>query len=309
MASAAAVLGLALLPYLVPLPEREPWPGASPFPNGEMVEACGIRWHVQVWRAGWFARGRAILLHGLGGSSFSWRYTGPALADAGFDAIAIDLPPWGYSERRKPRGDLATCLVELADRVGGPDPVAAIGHSMGASVASLLAERLGSRAFALVLVDGVPQGRRAGRGLFGLLSYPPFSRYAELFAHWRLLGRESFARSLSSAYGRPATAEEVEGYLRPLKIAGTAGAVFAFGFYGGGGGRWDQPTLLIWGREDRWVPPQVAERFLARFPSARIAWIEEAAHNPMETHPQAFHDALLGFLSESIRSQPLRREE
>lgn len=297
VASAAAIVGLALLPYLIPLPGRQPWPGESPFPNGEMVEACGTRWHVQVWRAGYFARGRALLVHGLGGSSFSWRLTGPALADAGFDAIAVDLPPWGYSERRRPEGEVTGCLIELLDRLGGPDPVVAIGHSMGASVAAALAERLRERAFALVLVDGVPGWRRAPGGAFSLVGVPPFSRYAEVFAHWRLLRREAFARSLASAYGRAPTAEEVDGYLRPLKIAGTAGAVFRFGYYGARIERLEAPTLIVWGRRDGWVPPEAAERFRARFPEARLEWIEEAGHNPMETHPREFHDRLLGFLA------------
>lgn len=304
MASAAVIVGMALLPYLIPLPGRLPWPAQSPFPNGEMVEVCGVRWHVQVWRAGSLARGRAVLLHGLGGSSFSWRFTGPALADAGFDAIAVDLPPWGYSERKRPRGVLADCLVELIDRLGGPDPVLAIGHSMGASVAAMLAERLGRRALALVLVDGVPAWRRASGGPVALLQFPPFARYAEVFAHWRLLRREAFARSLASAYGREPSAEEVEGYLRPLRIAGTAGAVFAFGLYGARVERLDLPILILWGREDRWVPPAAAERFQARFPAARIAFVDGAGHNPMETHPRPFHDRLLGFLFELGRKSP-----
>ncbi|MDW8479508.1 MAG: alpha/beta fold hydrolase [Xanthomonadales bacterium] len=103
VSSVVAIAGLALLPYVIPLPGREPWPGRSPFPDGRMVEVCGTRWHLRSWPAGIAARGRVVLIHGFGGSSFSWRLTGPAVADAGFDAIAVDLPPWGYSERRRPQ--------------------------------------------------------------------------------------------------------------------------------------------------------------------------------------------------------------
>lgn len=40
-----------------------------------------------------------ILIHGFGGSTFTWRDTLPALADAGFYAIALDLPPFGLSDK------------------------------------------------------------------------------------------------------------------------------------------------------------------------------------------------------------------
>ncbi|MDW8479509.1 MAG: alpha/beta hydrolase [Xanthomonadales bacterium] len=137
-------------------------------------------------------------------------------------------------------------------------------------------------------------------GPLAILAVPPLSRVVEHFAYRRLLAPDRFAASLASAYGRPPSAEEVEGYLRPLRIAGTTPAVLRYGAHGARVERLPREVLLIWGRQDRWVPPAVAERFRARHPEARLAWIEEAGHNPMETHPRAFHDLLLAFLRERI---------
>lgn len=43
--------------------------------------------------------GTVVLMHGFNGSCFSWRYVGPALAAAGYRAIAFDRPPFGLTQR------------------------------------------------------------------------------------------------------------------------------------------------------------------------------------------------------------------
>jgi pimeloyl-ACP methyl ester carboxylesterase len=39
-------------------------------------------------------------------------------------------------------------------------------------------------------------------------------------------------------------------------------------------------TLIIWGSEDKLVPPIYAEEFAARIPNARVELVAEAAHVP-----------------------------
>jgi pimeloyl-ACP methyl ester carboxylesterase len=40
------------------------------------------------------------------------------------------------------------------------------------------------------------------------------------------------------------------------------------------------PTLIVWGKDDRLVPPVYAEEFARRIPGARVAMIERAGHLP-----------------------------
>jgi len=40
------------------------------------------------------------------------------------------------------------------------------------------------------------------------------------------------------------------------------------------------PTLLVWGREDRLVPPVYADEFTRRIPGARVQMIDNAGHAP-----------------------------
>lgn len=300
LTSAAVLLLLApALPWLLPMPERQPLPTHSPFANGAMHEACGTRFHLRHWTPDAEVRGRVLLLHGFAGSTHSWRHTGPALAAVGYEALAVDLPPYGYGARTPPEGSLSACVAALATDRLGDAPFVAVGHSMGASVAARVAQAAGPRAAGLVLVGGgLGTGTGGGGWASRAMGFAPLARWAELAAHYRMLSPERLADTLASAYGRAPSPEELAGYRQPLLLAGTAPAVL-------GARRPDTPldparlpahVQLIWGGGDSWVPPSVGERTRARLPDARLTVIEDAAHNPMETHPESFQRLLLDYL-------------
>jgi pimeloyl-ACP methyl ester carboxylesterase len=60
------------------------------------------------------------------------------------------------------------------------------------------------------------------------------------------------------------------------------------------------PVSLIWGREDKITPPEVAVEFSHELPDAELNWIEHCGHAPMMEQPDAFNKVLKGFL-EKIR--------
>ncbi|PYM20680.1 MAG: alpha/beta hydrolase [Candidatus Rokuibacteriota bacterium] len=47
------------------------------------------------------------------------------------------------------------------------------------------------------------------------------------------------------------------------------------------------PTLFLWGRHDRFSPPERAEAYAAGLPSARIVVVEDSGHLPTLEHPAA----------------------
>jgi pimeloyl-ACP methyl ester carboxylesterase len=47
------------------------------------------------------------------------------------------------------------------------------------------------------------------------------------------------------------------------------------------------PTLLVWGKDDRILPPVYADEFTQRIPGARLQTVAEAGHAPQAEHPQA----------------------
>jgi 4,5:9,10-diseco-3-hydroxy-5,9,17-trioxoandrosta-1(10),2-diene-4-oate hydrolase len=58
------------------------------------------------------------------------------------------------------------------------------------------------------------------------------------------------------------------------------------------------PTLIIWGREDRFLPVAHGGRAAEAIPNARLHVIPEAGHVSFLDQPQAFCQAVLEFLGE-----------
>jgi pimeloyl-ACP methyl ester carboxylesterase len=62
-------------------------------------------------------------------------------------------------------------------------------------------------------------------------------------------------------------------------------------------GRLRNPTLIVWGREDRIVPLECAEAFHASIANSRLAVIDQCGHLPQFERPQEFMRALSEFFS------------
>src|SRR3984957_16741685 len=80
-----------------------------------------------------------ILLHGFPELWYSWRHQLPALADAGYHAIAPDQRGYGQSSapaalRDYDLGRLTRDVIDLGDHVGAAK-VTLVGHDFGALIA------------------------------------------------------------------------------------------------------------------------------------------------------------------------------
>ena len=103
-----------------------------------ILDAAGTRIHVAEQGA---AEGRpvALMIHGFPESWYSWRHQLPALAEAGYHAVAMDVR--GYGRSSKPTGVADYRMVcKVADVVGlvsalCADDVTVIGHDWGAPIA------------------------------------------------------------------------------------------------------------------------------------------------------------------------------
>ncbi len=56
------------------------------------------------------------------------------------------------------------------------------------------------------------------------------------------------------------------------------------------------PVSLIWGRNDKITPPEVALEFNQLLPNSELQWIDHCGHAPMMEHPQEFNRLLRRFL-------------
>ncbi len=130
-----------------------------------------------------------LMLHGFPGLWYSWRKQISVIADAGFQAVAIDKRGFGRSDRPT---DLAgySSQSQVADVLGvldyfGADQAIVMGQDFGARLTWNLASRVPERVRAAV-VFGVPYDfSRAGEGegeegleLSGVADIPPSEQFA-----------------------------------------------------------------------------------------------------------------------------------
>jgi len=252
-----------------------------------------------------------LLLHGYAGSSFSWRYWAPRLAERGH-VVAIDLK--GFGRAPKPEDGLyapdhqAELVVRLIDRYD-LRRITLIGHSLGGGVALIVALRLRDRnpdrLRRLVLVASAAYAQ----------ARPPFARLADhprtTSLGFRTLGPRRVARGVlrSIVYDRARVDDEqVRGYADPLDSREAVSALLAAARQLLPEGlerliarypELDVPTLLIWGRQDKVVPLWVGQRLERDLPDARLRVLEGCGHLPAEELPAESWALLEAFLDES----------
>ena len=286
----------ALLPCLLLLSAAVQ---AKPFENSRFETLDGVQVHVRHWPADEAATGCPVLLvHGLGGSTFSFRELAPALAAAGHPVWAIDLPAYGYSAREPFPGTAGEALGPWLQARQPGAGWCLLGHSMGTRVVGELVRRGEVEVERAVYVAGNPI--LSARELSNRERYrsPRIRRWLANLVEARYLDEDRFGKLLAKAYGRDPTAAEVDGYLAPLRTPGTALAIMTgysaeFPANPEGNELDHVPTLILWGGEDAWVKPEVADRLQAALPSARRVTIAGAGHSPMETHPEQTREAVL----------------
>ncbi len=121
-----------------------------------------------------------LLVHGFPEFWWAWRHQLPALADAGYHAVAMDLRGYGGSDKT-PRGyDPMTLSADLHGVIGalGASQATVVGHGWGATVGWTAAAQDSERGVAV-------------RGLVSVATTHP------LAAH-RLASRATLARQLAS---------------------------------------------------------------------------------------------------------------
>ena len=232
-----------------------------------------------------------LLIHGLGASTFTFRRIFPDLARR-FRVVALDLKGFGFSER--PDGDYAlstqaTLVRGVMDGLG-IEKASVLGHSMGGAVAMRLALACPGRVERLILASSASDVE-LGRRIWGAAV---MSRLLPLAAPFTLHNRRFRELSLKSGYHDPdrCAEEAIEGYMLPGRVRGYLRAL------GSTMADWrrdpslhptdiTQPTLVLWGAEDRWLPPSRGERLHKLIAGSRLALVEDGGHLFLEEQPEA----------------------
>lgn len=278
------------------------------FNNSNFTKINDISLHYRSWIAeDTNPKGKILLIHGFGGSTFSWEKIAPVLSSYGYQVVAVDVPPFGFSEKRSDlNGSIGTRAQLINEFIKYLDPETKwhlTGHSMGGAIAKAMVllnpeQFLTLNLTAPALFDSLVPGEYNVPFLFKI---PGIASFTGNIAQECFITHDRIQSMLESAYGKEPTNEQTEQYYRPLSIEGTSRAILNNARRAKEPrelniGDLRLPVLAIWGDNDTWVPYQDNKKTLELIPTYELVLIPDAGHNPMETHPEIYLQKYLEFL-------------
>lgn len=269
--------------------EGRDWPNRD---ASRFVAAGGLRWHVQVMGQGPVA----LLAHGTGAATHSWRDLAPLLARR-FTVVAPDLPGHGFTatppRRRLSLPGMAHDLAALCAKLD-VKPDIAIGHSAGAAIITRMALDRVIAPKLIVSLNGayLPFGGLAAQLFSPLAKAMTFNPLVPRLFAWR--GRDpAAAHRLLKGTGSTIDARGEALYSRLVGNSGHVAAALQMM------ANWDlhplvrdlprlkAELLLIAGSHDSAIPPDVARRVRELVPAARIELMAGVGHLAHEERPEA----------------------
>lgn len=249
-----------------------------------------------------------VMLHGSGPGASGWanfhRNIEPLVA-AGYRVLLLDCPGWSKSDSivsNGSRSDLnARCLASVLDGLGISGRVHIIGNSMGAhsTVAFALAhpDRIGK----LVLMGGGTGGPSQfvpmpteGIKLIGALYRDPtvenLKRMMNVFVYdASSLTDDLYQQRLANILARR---DHLDNFVKSLQVNPKQ-----FTDYGHRLSEIQAHTLVIWGRDDRFVPLDVGLRVIWGIPRAEMHIFNQCGHWAQWEHADKFNRMVLDFLA------------
>jgi pimeloyl-ACP methyl ester carboxylesterase len=287
--------------------------------SGRHVVAGDLKMFVQ--EAGPPTGRPVVLVHGTGAWSEIWRETMTALARVGFRAIAIDVPPFGFSE--KPSGPSAYSPDKQARRIVaaldalGLAEIVLVGHSVGGRPAVETALLAAGRIERLVLVDPALGFGDEGRAEFPQNApsclmrtffdvRPIRNALLSTVATNPLTTRAMFTSFVSNASAvtdarvnmlqQPLVVEHLtsaEGdWLQYLMVSSDRSLVSSINNLA----TLSMPVLLIWGNTDKVTPLWQGRLLQKLIPHAELSILERVGHIPYIEDADAFNKTLVEYL-------------
>lgn len=247
-----------------------------------------------------------VLIHGTSASLHTWEGWVRALRGQR-RVIRFDLPGIGLSDAWPLQTadysgeSYARFALKVLDALGVSQAVVG-GNSLGGEVAWRMAVAAPHTVKSLILVDSagpvfVPKSIPVG---FQLARMPALNWLTE-----HLLTRSLVHASLANVYGHPqrVTPDLVDRYFELSLRQGNRQALTRRlqTFVPGRGvealSTLKQPTLIIWGGQDRLIPPEVAQVFVKSMPQSQLVMHDDLGHVPHEEDPDATVRDVLAFLT------------
>lgn len=240
-----------------------------------------------------------LLLHSFDSSCLEMRRVMPLLEARGLEAYSVDILGWGFIDTANAtnvgveakREHLRAIIEQLLDG----RPALLVGSSLGAATIIDFASAHRDLIAGAVLLD--PQGfidgappvpAFAARAGLKLLRSWPLRSFGQYVAYEDIptLATDDAVRIGRVHCARPAWEDDgvewlLGGGYSVSSLVPDLDAV---------------PTLILWGRQDRVLPPaEYVPKFVRALPRAQFRWVEECGHVPHLEQPEVTADAIARF--------------
>jgi len=282
--------------------------------SGHFVQAGDVRMFVQ--EVGPLDGRPVILVHGTGAWSEIWRQTLDSLAAHGFRAIALDMPPFGFSDRppNANYGDEAQArrILGVIDALK-LDSVTLIGHSFGGRPTMTAFFLDPSHVARLVLIDvalsldTTAKAASVGWPVRAVLAPAPLRNALvsatltnPAFTARLLRGLVADTSAVTPArvsmlqqpFVREGTTVSYGEWLRPFVTTSERSPATERSRYAS----IRVPTLILWGDRDAITPISQGHDLARLVPGATFVELRAVGHIPAIEAPDVFNAALLRFL-------------
>jgi pimeloyl-ACP methyl ester carboxylesterase len=256
-----------------------------------------------------------LLLHGFGGSIGHWQHNIEFLS-AQHTVYGLDLVGWGGSRKPNIKYDIDLWVDQVYDfwQAFVGQPMILVGNSIGSLVALVAAARHPEMAVSLIMVslpdlsaeqEMIPRSiQPLVNGLKRLILNPPL-----LHTLFKVVSRPKVARKWAQiAYANPdrVTDDLIDLFLTPAQEK-EAPAAFVKIMQGMTSSNFSPnirkllpamqiPMLLLWGDDDRMIPPGTAEILIKLNPLLELVNLEAAGHCAHDEIPEIVNDRIRTWL-------------
>jgi len=241
-----------------------------------------------------------VLIHGFLSSTFSYRKLIPLLKKH-FSIIAIDLPPFGKSEKATKffysYHNMAKAVIELLERLQIKQAVI-VGHSMGGQISLYAAKQKPDLFKKIVLICSSGYMQKMPSSLIFCSYLPYFYLYVK-----RQFIRQGVWKSLCSVVHDQSLINEdmIYGYSEPFyddkifraltrMIREREGDLSSQDLKA-----IEIPCLLVWGEEDKIVPIEVGYQLQKDLPISRFVSFKQTGHLVPEERPYHVSNHIFDF--------------
>lgn len=274
------------------------------------IEVGALEWfYREAMPAGAETREPIVLLHGIPSQSYSWQLMLPTLAEQGHWAIAPDWIGAGFSAYPEAREFAYTpdaFVAALSDFIDALEltQFSLVVQGFGGSAGLQYALRHRDRIARLIILNTPLSPAAKLPWQLKQLSLPLIG---DMLTQDPLL----IDRSLEGGGFYVVKDEDLNVYRKPFLTTSAAGRALlatlrnlqlsaATAEIEAGLSDWQQPTLIIWGANDPWLPVTIAETATAQMAKADLTILDNVGHYPQQDWPNKVNEYVAPFLRRQV---------